>query len=191
MLGRRRLRLSPERALESGRRAAQLLVSDPGFADLERIGIYAATSDEIATRPLFEAADSHGIRVHFPRCRSDRMLDFAAVDSWEDLAPGRYGLLEPRPSAEVVPPSELGWVIVPGVAFDSRGNRLGRGGGFYDRTFAIDALDVAPALIGFGYEFQLVEAVPAGRLDRKMDAVVTEEEFSWVAGPRERPARAE
>jgi len=182
MLGTRRRRLTAQRALTSGRDAALLLVADPGFAEIERLGVYAASADEIASRPLFEGALELGKELFAPRCRDDGALDFFRVGAWEDLQPGRYGLLEPDPGLPRVAPSALDWVVVPGVAFDARGSRLGRGAGYYDRTFPADAPDGGPALIGFGYEFQLIEMVPVGPLDRKMDAVATEEELLWVSG---------
>jgi 5-formyltetrahydrofolate cyclo-ligase len=102
------------------------------------------------------------------------------VGTWEDLVPGRYGVLEPAPEREPIALSELQLVMVPGVAFDAEGRRLGRGGGYYDRTFPVGA--AGPVLVGLAFAFQLVEAVPAGPLDRRVDAVVTEQAIIRVAG---------
>ena len=71
-------------------------------------------------------------------------------------------------------------VLVPGLAFDRSGNRLGRGGGDYDATFPPG--EVAPRLVGVAWEFQLVTDVPHGSHDRRVDAIVTERGWVWPAG---------
>jgi 5-formyltetrahydrofolate cyclo-ligase len=82
-------------------------------------------------------------------------------------------VLEPPLQAEAVALAEGDLVLVPGVAFDRAGHRLGRGGGFYDRAFPAGA-PRAPFLMGVAYEIQLVDVVPHGEGDRCMQAVVTE-----------------
>jgi 5-formyltetrahydrofolate cyclo-ligase len=104
-----------------------------------------------------------------PRCAAGR-LEFAPVERWEDLRPGRYGVLEPASEALVLGPADL--VVVPGLAFDLAGHRLGRGAGYYDRTFA--GRSRRPRLVGFAHAFQLLDAVPHGAGDCAVDAVVTE-----------------
>jgi 5-formyltetrahydrofolate cyclo-ligase len=72
-------------------------------------------------------------------------------------------------------------VLVPGVAFDRAGGRLGRGAGYYDRAFPVSAPS-APLLIGVAYEIQRVDRLPLVETDRRMDAVVTERALHWTAG---------
>ena len=107
-----------------------------------------------------------------PRLEADRRLGFHPVERWEDLRPGRYGVLEPPEGGGVVQPGEGDLVLVPGVAFDAGGYRLGRGGGVYDAAFPPGT--GSPLLFGVGFEFQVVGAVPHGPHDRSMDAIVTE-----------------
>jgi len=156
---------------------ADRLLADPGVRGANRVALYAALPDELPTRPLFEALRSAGVRCLLPRIR-DGGLSFVAVAEWEALAPGKYGVLAPPPdlAAEQLAPGDV--AIVPGVAFDRRGNRLGRGGGHYDRTFA----EAGPHLIGAGYALQIVPEVPVDSRDRSMDAIVTERELRWLAG---------
>ena len=78
-----------------------------------------------------------------------------------------------------VAPGDL--VVVPGVAFDDDGYRLGHGKGYYDRAFAAELGD-APTLVGFGYEFQIVDAVPHDHRDRQMDAIVTDRKVRDCSG---------
>ena len=82
-------------------------------------------------------------------------------------------MLEP-PSGAAVRPAAGDVVVVPGVAFDRAGGRLGRGRGYYDRAFPVGEAD-APRLVGFAYAVQLVEHVPCDSRDRRVDAIVTEE----------------
>jgi 5-formyltetrahydrofolate cyclo-ligase len=107
------------------------------------------------------------------------MVPVAVTSLDEGIAPGRHGLREPV-GGTVIDPKDLGVVIVPGLAFDERGNRLGRGGGFYDRFLA-----TTPAFrIGVCFEVQLASSVPAGPLDVPMDAVVTERRVIRPNPPR-------
>jgi 5-formyltetrahydrofolate cyclo-ligase len=88
-------------------------------------------------------------------------------------------VLEPAARACVVEPEQGDVVLVPGVAFDRAGNRLGRGRGYYDRAFPANA-PKPPRLIGVAYEVQLVDCVPHAADDRSMDAVVTERAIYWA-----------
>ncbi len=104
---------------------------------------------------------------------SDRTLTLVACSGWEDLLPGRYGVLEP-PSGRPGRALEDGdLVLVPGLAFDRSGHRLGRGGGYWDRTIPA----IRPeglVLIGVGFAWQQVEQVPHGPDDRRVDALLSE-----------------
>jgi len=176
--------VSAEAARTAGREAAARAVALPEFARAEAVALYAALPDELPTRPLFEAARGAGKTVLLPRLEAGGSLVFAAVERWEDLRPGRYGVLEPPPagvrdwpgragSPEAGSPEAGSLVVVPGLAFDREGRRLGRGGGHYDR-----ALRAAPEVLrmGLAYAFQLVDSVPHGAGDERMDVVVSERE---------------
>ena len=91
------------------------------------------------SRPLFDALVAQGIPCLFPRVLEEHALAFARVTDWSELRPGRYGVLEPPALAAVTRPEEGDLVLVPGVAFDRAGNRLGRGQGYYDRAFPAGA----------------------------------------------------
>jgi len=100
-------------------------------------------------------------------------LEYARVDQWGDLRPGRYRVLEPVPEIPATALGEGDLVVLPGVAFDASGGRLGRGLGYYDRTFPVGASG-APILFGLAFACQLVDRVPRGVHDRGVDAVVGE-----------------
>ena len=111
-------------------------------------------------------------------CIDGGRLEFAPVEHWGDLKPGRYGLAEPT-SRAIEGHWRLGDVVlVPGVAFDHEGGRLGRGHGYYDRTF-IDLAPGEPWLLGCAFELQMVERVPMESFDRWVDGIVTESGIRW------------
>jgi 5-formyltetrahydrofolate cyclo-ligase len=170
-IARRRRSISEhEREAIGGRVAAQVLAL-PEVERAERVAMYVALADEVPTQVLFAALRSRGRVVLLPRCAADS-LHFARVDDLDLLRPGRYGVPEPPADAPDAEPGRDDLVLVPGVAFDTRGGRLGRGRSLYDRTLA--RLAARPLLFGVAYDFQIVEAVPMEPHDQRVDGVVTE-----------------
>lgn len=99
-----------------------------------------------------------------------RLLPYNGLDS---LTPGAFGIPEPIDTDTTVKESEIDLIIVPGVAFDRKLNRMGRGKGYYDRL--LSTLQVPK--IGICFDFQLQESVPVEPFDRKMDMVITEKDI--------------
>jgi len=131
---------------------------------------YSALADEISTEFLVQAAAARGLRVAWPRVAGD-VLVFAECPP-AALEAGASGVLAPPADAPVVVPSEGDLVLVPGVAFDADGGRLGRGGGHYDRVLA--GLPPRATSVGIGYDFQLVASVPTEEHDVPVHVVVTD-----------------
>jgi len=152
------------------------LLADDAFQRARRVGLYAALPDEIPTVPLFEALVAAGRTCLFPRARGRRALEYAPVHRLEDLRPGRFGVREP-PADGITPLDAEDVVIVPGVAFDRRGYRLGRGAGYYDRTFP-PGEPRRPRLLGVIWSDRLLDSLPHDSHDCGMDAIVTDRE--WV-----------
>jgi 5-formyltetrahydrofolate cyclo-ligase len=165
----------------AGELAARALIDLDLAKRAERIALYAALPYEIPTRLLFDAVIEKTGAALLPRTTDPIGLEFFPVERWEDLRPGAFGVLEPQPDRTAVRlrPDDL--VVVPGVAFDPAGYRLGHGKGYYDRAFAAELGD-SPTLVGFGYEFQIVEAVPHDQRDRQMDAIVTDQKVRDCSG---------
>ena len=138
--------------------------------------LYASLRDEVSMKPLFDAIRADGGLPLFPRIR-DTSLEFVPVRNWGELGMGARGV--PRAawgqSGRHLSPDDV--VVLPGLAFDRYGFRLGRGGGYYDRRFG--TAQSAPLLIGVGYFFQLQEHVPHDARDRRVDAIVTERGIVW------------
>lgn len=182
LLAARRREVPPAMARAAGVALSRRMASTPEFIAARRVALYVSLPDELPTEPLFEECRRIGKRVMAPRIVSDR-LEFAAIAGLDELRPGRYGIAEPHPG---VPAERMGardLVFVPGVAFDLHGNRLGRGGGFYDRAFGGEG--PLPVRFGVAYAFQLIEHVPHGPEDGRVDAIVTEQGIYRIASELE------
>ena len=138
---------------------------------------YIAHRGEMSCEPIIEWALGRGVDVLLPVVVG-RHMRFAPFHPGETLVPNRWGILEPewRP-ARWVSPRRPNVVLMPLVAFDSGGNRLGQGGGYYDRAFAFRNTAKnwrRPLLVGFAYDFQQVGKLDAKPTDVPLDAVITE-----------------
>ena len=134
---------------------------------------YMPMASEVDIRPLIEALLERGVTVCLPRIEwgSQAMVAVPIRDLERDLGPRERGVRQPCAALAPVASEHVQVVIVPGLAFDDRGGRLGRGGGFYDRWLG-DRADGVRAL-GAAFGCQVVERVPMASHDRRVDAVVT------------------
>ncbi|WP_202213348.1 5-formyltetrahydrofolate cyclo-ligase [Methylacidimicrobium sp. AP8] len=162
-----------ERAAAS-RRIAERLLALPEWQAARVVALYASFPSEPDTDFLFERARAGGKRVLYPFHRgAGRSLGFAEVEAIASLRSGPLGFREPPPRAELRKP-EAGLVLVPGLGFDRRGTRLGRGGGYYDRTLA--ELGPGALRVGLFFSCQELPQVASDGHDQRLDLIVTEEE---------------
>lgn len=171
-----RRRLAPVTIRAAGRALVGHWERVPALVSARRVALYASLPDELPTRPLFERLRCRGCEVLLPRCGAHALV-FARVDAWADLVPGPLGVLEPpeRLGEAALGPHEP--VLVPGLAFDLTGNRLGQGKAWYDRSF--EEADT-PRLIGAGFALQVVATVPSDSWDRRVGAILTERGYTSV-----------
>jgi len=151
------------------------LAALPDFQAARCVLLTLPFGSETDTRPLAEHALAAGKQVLLPRVdREARMLELHRVcDLAQDVAPGRWNIPEPRPEhCPRVAAEAADWVLVPGVAFDAQGGRLGYGGGFYDRLLPL--LRTGISRVAAAFELQMVGRVPRGRHDLAIDLVITE-----------------
>lgn len=167
-----RRRLAPaDRAERSARIAERVLALEP-FQRARLVGLYSAMGAEVATAAIAAACLAQGKLTAYPRSTgSERALAFAVCPP-SDLVPGALGAREPPALAPFADRASLDLVLVPGVAFDLRCRRLGRGRGHYDATLA--TLAGRAMLVGLAFELQIVDEVPFEPHDAPVDAVVTE-----------------
>lgn len=146
------------------------------------VGAYASIGNEVATENLLAALLAAGKDLVLPVVKGEGVMEFRAVTDMGRLTPGVFGIPEPR-EGEVCPPEKIDLLFIPGLAFDRRGGRLGRGKGYYDRYLALAATR-RPDLVkvGLAFSVQLMAAVPRDDRDLLMDLLVTEEEVIICRG---------
>ena len=174
--------LSPAERRAAAETAARTLTASAQYRDARRIAVYVAVDGELDPEPLVALARAAGKEVYLPVLppSNNRPLVFLPYAADTVLRPNRYRIPEPAPTAEApLAPVELDLVLAPLVAFDMRGERLGMGAGFYDRSFAFlkQTRTPHPALIGYAYECQRVEMLDAADWDVPLAGVVTEQRF--------------
>ncbi len=148
----------------------------PGFEPLSSLLIYISVRTEVRTWPIIEQRLQRKEPVFIPYCQGNELKIFRLASA-EQLCRGSYGILEPTPALCGQPEfhtsiDEITMVLVPGVAFDRQGHRLGYGKGYFDRMLA-----QAPAnliKVGLAFECQLFDHIPVDDHDITMDFVVTE-----------------
>lgn len=141
----------------------------------KKIALYASFRNEVLTDAIFEHALAHGKEVFFPRVvRGKKGLVFLKVRGKKDFTQGSYKIYEPAHDLglETAEPSSFDIIVMPGVAFDTNGNRLGYGKGYYDKALCSISKECLVAALAF--DFQIAERVPAEAHDIKMDKIITE-----------------
>ncbi|NLH96911.1 MAG: 5-formyltetrahydrofolate cyclo-ligase [Clostridiaceae bacterium] len=139
---------------------------------------YMSFGNEVSTGPFICRCIRDGKTVALPKVEKEegkgcRLAIYAIKDPVADVVPGFKGILEPDPSkARLLDPREIDLAVVPGVAFDAAGNRIGYGAGCYDRLLPLLRPDCLK--IGAAFEIQLADGLPADRHDFRLDMVVTE-----------------
>ena len=158
---------SAEALAQSDRDITARVLALPEFQAAQRVFAYYSMSPEPDTHAVIAAALRQGKTVALPVTEGEGIMHFARLDA--ALAAGRYGIPEPGPDCPELAPETIDLILVPGVAFDPRGGRVGQGGGYYDRF-----LPLSRALrVGVCPEFALLDRVPVRAHDQRMDAVVT------------------
>lgn len=175
----RRSALAPGEVRAASLRAAVLVETLGAWRQAREVLIYLAFGGEVETTALLDALFGRGVRVLAPRCRPGQagLLDVACLTCLSQLAPGAYGIPEPHP--ELCPALDdfsPGAALIPAVAFDRRGGRLGFGQGYYDRLLAGPEFEKT-FLIGLAHGFQVVDALPVDPWDRPVHVVVTDEDI--------------
>jgi len=153
----------------------QKLQDLPEFQKAQTVMLFLNFRDEVETTALAEATIAGKKRLVLPRCAPQGILiPFEVCDLTADIEAGAWEIREPKLTNGKVAPSEIDIIIVPGAGFDLYGNRLGYGGGFYDRFFML--LNPLTPRVALGFECQVIEQVPVDKHDFKMTMLITENE---------------
>ncbi|GAW92187.1 5-formyltetrahydrofolate cyclo-ligase [Calderihabitans maritimus] len=172
-----RLEMSDDEVREKSARVASRVVALPVFQQAETVMSYVAFRNEVETGGIIRTCLAQGKRVVVPVTdRANKRLIPSEVKKFpDDLKPGTWGILEPKAECfRPVEPEVIDLVLVPGVGFDIYGNRLGYGGGFYDRF--LPRLSPEATTVALAYQEQLLPDVFPEAHDHPVDFVVTDRE---------------
>ena len=160
----------------SARITPQIIVLD-AYRDARCVLAYMSFGSEFETAALAEDVLANGKQLCLPRVdRATRRLELHIVENIErDLVSGIWGIREPRASCPQAEINRIDFVLLPGVAFTPRCERLGYGGGFYDRLIARFASH--PPLVAAAFALQICEQVPLDANDQRVDVVITESAY--------------
>lgn len=142
------------------------------YREAKTLFCFVSTAEEIDTKMILRQAWKDGKTVAVPKCRGKGRMDAYQIDSFSELAEGFYGILEPKEGCRVVLPQEIDFAVLPCVACDREGYRLGHGGGYYDRYLMGTKFQTAVVC----REKLLLKKTPIERFDSRADWVVTEKE---------------
>nr|VFK62227.1 MAG: 5-formyltetrahydrofolate cyclo-ligase [Candidatus Kentron sp. TUN]VFK65623.1 MAG: 5-formyltetrahydrofolate cyclo-ligase [Candidatus Kentron sp. TUN]VFK71783.1 MAG: 5-formyltetrahydrofolate cyclo-ligase [Candidatus Kentron sp. TUN] len=181
---RERRELSHASRVYCARRLVANLTGSPLFQRSRRIACFSPQDGEIDLSFLFSRLFSMGKRTYLPVLHGKKLW-FFPFDANTPFTRNKYGIPEPKVSPDLrCAPQALDLVLTPLVAFDMAGNRLGMGGGYYDRTFAYllhRRVFIKPMLIGVAYAFQHVMVLPTrNHWDIPLNGVVTENGWHWM-----------
>ncbi len=145
------------------------------YAASKAVMTYVSLPDEVQTGLILSNSLREGKKLAVPSLKnSGQIIPSLVYDPEDELSPGCFGVLEPAPGhIRPYPPAEIDLVIVPGVAFDCEGNRLGMGGGYYDKF--LSPLSGRRAAVGLAFGFQVISSVPSERHDTRVDFIITED----------------
>lgn len=184
MLALRRA-LDHDEWLSTSRLAQQMLLSLEEYSRAKCIALYSSVHNEVDTALILQTACAAGKRTFFPVVCGHEMV-LRQVDHPEQLSQGAFGILEPCGNGRDHLAHEVDLIVVPGVAFDLTGHRIGYGKGFYDRFLRHPGQ--RGTLVGLCHDFQLIDGnLPADRHDIRMDIIVTGQRIIHCGSNRRHP----
>lgn len=192
-LATQRRALSPQQRIVAAQGLRHSLEQLPEYHTDARVAGYWAVDGELALNLAIPPLLARGAQFLLPLLDSGRQLRFAPWQSGDLVEPNRHGIPEPVRIERPLAPFQLDLVLVPLLAFDRRGQRLGYGGGYYDRSFAFlneQARPTEPLLVGIAYDFQEVGAIEPARWDVPLDFVATDRELIDCHAERQRETQA-
>lgn len=179
-LAKRRRALSPAERIAAAQGLRRSLEQLPEYFTDARVAGYWASHGELPLNMVIPPLATRGQQFLLPVIGAGKQLRFAQWNVGDEVQPNRYGIPEPLNPAELLEPFQLDLVLVPLLGFDRRGNRLGHGGGYYDRSFAFlneQVRPTEPLLVGIAYAFQELPEVDEQDWDVPLDFIATEREL--------------
>ncbi|MGG0281747.1 5-formyltetrahydrofolate cyclo-ligase [Bacillus pacificus] len=164
--------LSRERYTNLSEQIAFSLYAQKEWAEAKTIGITLSMENEVNTYSIIEKAWEEGKKVVVPKCNKEtRTMSFRQISNFDQLETVYMNLREPIPAlTEEVNTDEIDLQIVPGVAYTERGERIGYGGGYYDRYL----MHYKGKTLSLAYSFQMVDHIPIEPFDQNIEKIITE-----------------
>jgi len=188
-----RRRLPPKVRIAAAQGLRRTLEQLPEYFTDERVAGYWASGGELPLNLAMAPLAARGQHFHLPVLQPGHKLAFAPWQAGEPVAPNRYGIPEPSAATQLLEPFQMDLVLVPLLGFDRAGNRLGFGGGYYDRSFQFLQARTRPSeplLVGIAYSFQELPAIDEEDWDVPLDFVATERELIDCHTPAPAPETA-
>jgi 5-formyltetrahydrofolate cyclo-ligase len=178
-----RAKLSINEQAEKAHQLMRIILQLPEFIHSQHLGAYWPNDSEINPLGILATAHKMGKSCYLPRLEPDPIvhMQFVEYHPGDSLTANRLGILEPSlDHTKSITPKSLDLVLVPLVAFDKKGQRLGMGKGYYDHTFAFHKMDPhsKPFLLGIAYNLQEVSELPSEGWDIPLDGVATETHYT-------------
>ncbi len=173
----RRKQMDSSAIQQASEQAAIQCIQLPQLIEAKHIAYYIADEGELDPSFITNTEHAQHKLFYLPKLNSDQQLEFYQHDSSKKLAPNQFGILEPDTYSNNsnIAAEELDIVFTPLVAFDQRGNRIGRGAGCYDKTFQFKLNShKKPLLVGLAYEFQKIDDFDSKEWDVPLDMIITE-----------------
>lgn len=171
----KRFRLPDEEQKARSREIEKKLFSLPEFRAARKVMFYASFRSEVKTHDMIRRALAENKRVVLPKVKGKDLALFEIRDFDRDVKPGKWDIPEPA-NGKPVKPDNIEFIVVPGAAFDEQGNRLGYGGGFYDKLLK----EHKGANAALAFELQIVLNVPSEAHDVRVQKIVTEKRIITV-----------
>jgi len=169
-IGQKRRHIDKLQKTEFDKKIYKNIVNLPEWQKSKNIFLYISTKDEVSTRDLIK--NHFGTKkIIVPKSHTkSNTLTLHEIGSIKDTAKGSYSILEPNAHTKIVSPQNIAISIIPGIAFDKKGHRVGYGKAYYDKI----ANSLTGLKIGLAYEVQIVNNIPAQKHDIPVDIIITE-----------------
>ena len=170
---RRRRQLGMGRQIMAGQALVSAVTRCPAYLNSKTMALYLPNDGELDCKPLIRRAWKDRKKCYLPVLKArNTSMSFSLYQPGARLVSNRYRIFEPEPNAAIAP-ENLDLVILPLVAFDDNGNRIGMGGGYYDRTFSFHQPGVRPYLLGVAHHLQYVNGIQPQVWDVALDGIVS------------------
>ncbi len=191
----KRKALSHNDMIKSSKDICNAVINLEHYKKAQTISLYMPIKNEVDTNIIWQDAINKNKNCYFPKVTDKNSMIFLPADKLEHFAKNKWGILEPTTKIiKSLPVNKLDIMIVPIVAFDSAGNRIGMGKGFFDKALEVHSrismqssnkehlknFNTTPILIGVAYEFQKIPLIKSETWDIKLDIIVTEKTVYYV-----------